>query len=190
MEKEDGHSMTSEQAKGVLRVCRAGWPHSFASMSKEDAAETLRLWSAMFADDDARLVGAAVKALLASGNLKFAPTIGDVKEAMRRLVGGDDATELEAWSKIKRAVRNGIYCAQEEFARLSPELQRLVGSPEQLRSWAMLDESELDTVVASNVQRSFRAAQAQMIERQKLPANVAAVVSELAAAATKALPDA
>ena len=64
--------------------------------------------------------------------------------------------EAEAWGLISKAIRNGLYGAKEEFAKLPPELQRLVGTPAQLREWAGMDSSTIQSIIASNVQRSFR----------------------------------
>ena len=98
---------------------------------------------------------------------------------MRKLMQDDDLSEMEAWAKISAACRNGIYGAQEEFDKLSPTLQRIVGSPQQLSEWALLDADSLQSVVASNIQRSFRTVQQREREQAKLPQEVQALLQSI-----------
>ena len=172
--------MTFDETIDLLRICKAEWPQSFRGMSKQDAEARLHLWAQMFADDDAGLVGAALKSLIVAGNREFAPGVGQIKEQMRKLTAPDELDEAEAWGKIRTAVGNGLYGSVEEFDRLPPICQKLVGSPSQLREWAMVDSDELQTVVASNVQRAYRTMRQREQERAKLPAEVRAVIGDLA----------
>ena len=173
--------MTREQTQTILRIIRAEWPASFRNMTRQDAEDRLALWSELFADDDAALVGAAVKAIIVAGNREFAPQIGTIKEQMRALTAPEDEkTEAEAWARIHKAIRNSAYEADAEFRRLPPILQKLVGSPSQLREWALMDSDTVGSVVASNVQRAYRTMRQREIEAAKLPADVRAYLSGVA----------
>ena len=44
-----------------------------------------------------------------------------------------------------------------EFEKLPEEVRRVVGHPSQLYEWAMLDTREVNTVIASNFRRAWRA---------------------------------
>lgn len=173
--------MTLDETREILSIIKAEWPQSFRGMSKRDGEARLNLWAAMFADDDVRLVGAAVKALIVAGDREFAPGVGQVKEQMRKLTAPDEMGEAEAWTAIHRAISNGLYGSKEEFDRLPPLCQKLVGSPSQLRDWAAMDSDELNTVVASNVQRAYRTMQQRENETAKLPADVRAFIAEYSA---------
>lgn len=174
--------MNLQETAEILAICKAEWPQSFAKMSAKDGEARLNLWATMFADDDVRLVGAAVKALIVAGDREFAPGVGQVKEQMRKLTAGrGEMSEAEAWAKIHRAISNGLYGAKEEFDRLPPLCQKLVGAPSQLRDWAALDSDELNTVVASNIQRAYRTMQQRENETAKLPGDVLAFIAEYSA---------
>ena len=173
--------MNLQETAEILSICKAEWPQSFAKMSQKDGEARLNLWSAMFADDDVRLVGAAVKALIVAGDREFAPGVGQVKEQMRKLTAPGEMGEAEAWGKIKRAISNGLYGSKEEFDRLPPLCQKLVGSPSQLRDWAAMDSDELNTGVASNVQRAYRTMQQRENETAKLQGDVRAFIAEYSA---------
>lgn len=172
--------MTLQETAEILSICKAEWPQSFARMSPKDGETKLNLWAAMFEDDDVRLVGAAVKSLIVSGNREFAPNVGQIKEQMRRLTTPDEMGESEAWSAIHEAIRNGLYGSNGAFAALPPLCRKVVGSPSQLREWAALDSDELNTVVASNVQRAYRTMQQRENENAKLPQEIKTYIAGLA----------
>lgn len=172
--------MTREEVAYILEVIQTEWRHDFRGMTAIEKANILSLWEKKFADDDAKLVGAAVDTIIVAGNMKYAPNIGAIKEQMRKLTDKQDMSEAEAWAKIKRAISNGLYGAKEEYERLPPLCQKLVGSPSQLWDWASLDSDELNTVVASNVQRAYRTMQQRENETAKLPSEVKAYISVIA----------
>jgi len=170
-----------QETAQILRICKAEWPQSFAKMSAQDGKERLQLWATMFADDDVRLVGAAVKTLIAAGDREFAPGVGQIKEQMRKLVANGEKTEAEAWARILKAIRNSAYDSARQFERLPPILQKIVGSPSQLREWGMMDSETLHSVVASNVQRAYRTMQQRENETKKIPSDVKAIIADFSA---------
>lgn len=171
--------MTRKETGTVMDILTAAYPRFYAQGI--DMAGQINLWATMFADDDLPLVLAAVKALIASDTKGYPPHIGAVKEQMRKLTAPDEMGEAEAWAAIHRAISNGLYGAKEEFDRLPPLCQKLVGSPSQLRDWAALDSEEFNTVVASNVQRAYRTMQQRENETAKLPGDVRAFIAEYSA---------
>lgn len=172
--------MTYDEVITILDICQMEWPQSFAKLNDEDIVGRAKLWAAMFADDDARLVGAALKTIIAAGNREFAPGVGQIKEQMRKLVSTGEKTEAEAWARILKAIRNSAYDSTRQFERLPPILQKIVGSPYQLREWGMMDSETLHSVVASNVQRAYRTMQQRENEAAKIPSDVAKCISEFA----------
>lgn len=171
--------MSRQEVLFIMAVLRAAYPSFYRNMSREDAQAAVDLWREMFADDPAPLVGAAVKALIASDEKGYPPHIGAVKAKLRQLTAPVRDTEAEAWSRVLKAVSNSAYSAREEFDALPPPLQALVGSPAQLREWALMDSDTVNSVVASNFQRSYRARAAQREQWDALPGDVKALVSSV-----------
>lgn len=171
--------MTLQETVEILRICKAEWPQSFTGMTKADGEARLNLWAQMFADDDAGLVGAAVKAIIVAGNREFAPNVGQIKEQMRKLTSAEDTSEAEAWALIRKAISNSGYEAVAEFEKLPPTLQRIVGSPSQLRDWSMIDSETVNSVVMSNVQRAYRSIQKREQEIEKLPSDVKELIATM-----------
>jgi len=169
--------MTTEETLKIMAVLRASYPNFYRDMKRSDAEGIVNLWAEMFAEDDYRLVAAAVKALIASDSKGFPPVIGQVKEKLRLLTEKQDMTETEAWALVAKAVRNSGYEYREEYAKLPENIQRIVGAPEQLHEWSQMDSDTVHSVVASNFQRSFRARQASEKQYASLPADVRKMIA-------------
>lgn len=169
--------MTLKETVAVMAILRAAYPRYYGGIGKDEAMETARLWASMFDEDDVNTVLAATRSYIATDEKGFPPSIGQIKEKIRTLQtgGSGEMTEVEAWSLIRRAASNGFYGAESEFANLPPELQSLVGSPHALREWSTMETDELETVVASNIMRGYRARAAQVRDWNKLPSDVRAL---------------
>lgn len=161
--------MNREETLKVFAVIKANYNNFFKTINAKDANAMVNLWTEMFADVEYGLVGAAVKAYIASDIKGYPPNVGQINEQIRKLTASEQMTEQEAVSLIMQATRNGYYNAQEEFDKLPPILQRIVHSPHQLRAWAVMNEDEVQTVVASNLMRSYRVIAKNEEERQSLP---------------------
>lgn len=86
----------------------------------------------------------------------WAPQPSDIREYCAKQT--DDAqTELTAWSQVRKAIRNGLYGAQEEFDKLDPLVQMAVGDPAALTEWAKMPSNEVESVAGSHFMRNYRA---------------------------------
>lgn len=166
-----------------MGVLKAAYPGFYKDMRRSEAEGIVELWSSMFDQEPAQLVAAAVKAHIASDVKGFPPHIGAIKDAIVKLTKPPELelSEMEAWGLVRRAVRNGIYGAQKEFDALPPVVQQVVGSPGQLKEWALMDEDVVASVISSNFQRSFKARTASAREYLALPADVRGVMEQLGA---------
>lgn len=182
--------MTRDDVIKIMSVLRGAYPHFYRDISKQEAYDTINLWTDMFSNDDASIVASAVKSLIDGDDKGFPPTIGQVKTKMRLLVGSDELTEAEAWNLVSKAVKNGLYGAVEEFEKLPPAVKRIVGSPSQLRDWASMDSDTLHSVVASNFQRSYKVVATREKEIAALPDDVKKLINFAMNKEPEALPPA
>ena len=182
--------MTRDDVIKIMSVLRGAYPHFYRDISKQEAYDTINLWTDMFSNDDASIVASAVKSLIDGDDKGFPPTIGQVKAKMRLLVGSDELTEAEAWNLVSKAVKNGLYGAVEEFEKLPPAVKRIVGSPSQLRDWASMDSDTLQSVVASNFQRSYKVVATREKEIAALPDDVKKLINFAMNKEPEALPPA
>jgi hypothetical protein len=153
----------------------------YAKQGVDDARAAVNLWHMMFEDDDAQLVSAAVKAFIASDTKGFPPAIGQIKAKldmiMREAYGGGELTPMEAWAKVQKAIRNSAYNSDAEFAKLPDTIRAVLGGASALRDYALMDSETINSVVASNFQRSFTARRDHVVEMRMLPADVKAFIS-------------
>jgi hypothetical protein len=168
--------MNREETKVIMFTLQAAYPRFYINQTKEDMTIALDLWSTMFEDEPSKLVTEAVKALLTT--LIYPPTIADVKSKILLLTRPPDLTEQESWNLVMKAISSANYYAQENFDNLPPILQRLVGSPTQLREWAQMESKPLE-VASSNFMRSYTMRVKQEREYQVLPSSNKQIISGL-----------
>ena len=121
--------MNKKEAYNILALLQANYPDSLRGMTKDAVQVKVNLWADIFAEEPFELVAAAAKAFMATDTNGFMPAVGQIKEQIRRLRNPDELTEQEAWNLISKALGNGIYGSTEEFAKLPPAVQKLVGKP-------------------------------------------------------------
>lgn len=167
--------MDNAETLKLMAVLRGAYPNFYRGMSRKEAESVVALWTEMFHDDPYELVAAAVKAFIVTDSKGFPPAIGVIKDKLHQITTPEEMTEGEAWQYVRQALKNGIYGSEKEFSALPERIQRLVGSPEQLREWASMDEGTVQSVVASNVQRTFRAKAQAERDFAALPEDVKAL---------------
>lgn len=131
--------------------------------------EAMDLWFDMLNDLDYQQAYIGLKTYVASN--RFPPAISDIRAYAMKAKELQELNEMEAWSLVKKAIRNGGYNFIEEYEKLPPLVQKAVGLPSQLREWA-LDENYKEAVVMSNFQKVYRFELQKKQEFQKLPQQV------------------
>lgn len=163
--------MTRQETGVIMDILATAYPRFYTGSTAPDRLRTMDLWAAMFADEPLGAVAAAVKAYIATDEKGFPPHIGAIKNQLYRLTDGG-LDEADAWTMVKRAISNGVYGAGEEFARLPEAVRRVVGSPSQLRDWALMDSETVNSVVQSNFLRAWRAKTERRRTEALLPGDV------------------
>ena len=173
--------MTYDETLGIMAVLKAAYPAYYRDMKRSEAEAIVGLWTDMFQDEPADLVASAVKAHIASDAKGYPPHIGAIKDAILKITRPEEMTEQEAWGCVVQALRNSAYNSAAEFAKLPPVVQRLVGSASQLREWALMDSDQINSVVASNFQRSYKVRAKNDREYRALPSSVRGYISQITA---------
>lgn len=172
--------MTRSETVQILSILRKAYPVFYKDISKREAEDTVDLWHTMFEDDDVLLVISAVKAFIATDDKGYPPVIGVIKKKMREISQPVTMTEFEAWNYIKKAVSNSLYNSKEEYDKLPPTIQSLVGNHDVLKEWALIDTSKFDTVIQSNFMRSYKARCEREKEIMALPLSVREFSNQIA----------
>ena len=160
--------MTKQDTYQVLGILRAIYPGSFVGSDDEERLR-IELWQKLFADETVKEVRRAVEAFVVTDKRGFMPVPGQIKEQIAILRDSGGLNEQDAWELVTNALCNSSYGSVEEFAKLPADVRRAVGSPNMLKSWAAVNISELQTVIASNFKRDYRAIVAQQRDLAKIP---------------------
>jgi hypothetical protein len=170
--------MTKDETTAILAILKAAYPTFYQNMRVKDAESVVNVWHTMFAEDDPKIVTAAVQALIVTDVKGYPPHIGAVKEKIRLLTQPEEMSELEAWSLVTKAVTNTQWQHPErQFDKLPEIIRNALGSASTLVEWGKVDESAFNTVIQSNFLRTYRAKAARAKEYNALPANVKALIS-------------
>lgn len=138
--------------------------------------ESMALWYDALKDLDYRSANLGLKKYVMSN--KFPPAISDIRECALDFERPKELSEMEAWSLVSRAMKNGYYGSEKEFKKFPAIVQKVVGSPSQIHKWAM-DESFNEAVVSSNFMRVYREELQKEKEMQKLPTDLKNMIASI-----------
>lgn len=169
--------MNKRDTVGIMAILQTAYPAYYAKQNEQQRMEAVNLWAELFADEPAQLVAAAVKSIIVGSVNPFPPSIGEIKNKMHDLTAPAELSETEAWALVSKAVRNGIYGYESEYAKLPPTVQAAVGRAEQLKEWAVMDEETVQSVVASNFMRGYKTAMKRERETALIPDSVKALLN-------------
>ncbi len=161
--------MTRDETKKIIMAMTYTYPN----FHPQDISIVIDLWTSMLEAYSYQQISAALQAYILTDTSGFAPSIGQLTNKIHTET---ELGELEAWALVSKALRNGYYGAEDEFAKLPPLIQKAVGNPSNLRQWALTDSSSVETVLQSNFIRNYRTEVKRANELSKLPENVKSVL--------------
>lgn len=167
--------MTEKEIRQLLAMTQAVYPN-YNPPSREAAVNA---WLMCLSEYDNNVVTAAFKAYMTTDTSGFAPSIGQLLDKVHLIQDPQELNEMEAWSLVSKALRNGYYGAVEEFFKLPPLVQKAVGSPDNLRNWSRTDVKAIETVIQSNFMRSYAAIVKREYEIKKMPADVRTLIENV-----------
>lgn len=167
--------MTLEETKKVLMTANALFP----AWKVENPDETIQAWHWALGEYPVEKVMAAMQIFIKTRNSAFAPSPSELIDCMHSPQRNDQLSESEAWALVKKAIQGANYNSEENFEALPKIIQRAVGSPAMLRQWGMTDSDEVNTVVMSNFQRSYRALLSKQEFADKVPEKLSNMVKQI-----------
>ena len=167
--------MTRENVQDLLAMIQGTYPN----YKPVDKTATINAWLMALEEYDKNQVAAAFKMYMKSNASGFAPSPGQLIENIQTLTRPQELNEMEAWSLVSKALKNGNYGAEEEFAKLPPIVQKAVGQPSQLRAWAQTDIESIENVIQSNFIKTYRAELARAQQISKLPQGMQAAIGKV-----------
>lgn len=133
--------------------------------------DAFNVWYALLKDLSYEELNVAIQKHMMTS--PYPPTIADIREAVAQLsTGQGDMSELKAWNMVRKAISNSNYHAEEEFGRLPEAIRIAVGSPANLKEWAMMPIETVESVEQSHFIKAYRVAVGRIKETAQLAPEV------------------
>lgn len=156
--------MTRDETKRIIFLIANTYPN----FKPADMSVTVDIWTKLFEEYPYEECERALHTYMSLDTSGFAPVPGQIIEKMHVVETITEKTTNEVWSEIRLAIGDSIYHAKERFEELSPEAQKAVGSPNNLKNWAE-DMEYNDNVVQSLVIRNLETVRKRQREYDRLP---------------------
>ena len=153
VERLEGRSMTREETQKLLMAIGSIYPN----FKPEDKTLTIDSWHWALEEYPAPAIKAALQIYIRTNNTGFAPSVSQLIGCMHAPSSNEQLTEGEAWALVKKAIQDGNYHSEERFNELPELVQRAVGDANMIQQWASTDSDEVNTVIMSNFQRTYKA---------------------------------
>lgn len=154
--------MTDAEIKKLIFVTKAAYPAVYAKYSAEDLENLLIAWRMCLADYSYERASKGLMAYMRTDTKGFPPVAGQIIEQIEKLEAKEQPLPSEAWAQVRRAISRGSYYAAEEFEKLSPIIQKAIGSAQYLRDCAG-DYDFNEGVARGQFEKNY----AIMLEREK-----------------------
>lgn len=164
--------MTKQETMKILSVISATYP----TFKPSDPKATAEVWAEMFKEFEYSDVSNALREYIASDTSGFAPVIGQLTTRIANRTN-NYLEPTEAWSLVYKAICNGTYHSVEEFNKLPPEVQKAIGSPDNIREMASMDNDAM-SVEQSHFINAYRSVIARSKQNDALPPSMRIGVAE------------
>lgn len=169
--------MKAQEMLKVLAYVRELYP---TFLNGRNEASIFKIWLELFDNETYEEMVTALNAYACRDAKGFPPPIGAIKELVWQQ-RNERMSEQTAWELVKQQFAASSAHPRENFEKLPPMVQACVGTPTTLMKWGQLDESELETVIASNFKRSYRESVSRKREHDVLPQSLQTLYAETAA---------
>lgn len=160
--------MTREETVKIIRIAYSNNPNIKIPDNISDIVDSWHFTLKEFDYNDIAISLATYNRTDTSG---FLPTPAKLISILQKITQPQELNEMEAWALVCDALKNCGYNYAEEYAKLPPLVQKAVGLPTQLQTWALTENLNKD-VVGSNFMRCYRIEVERQNEISKMPQNV------------------
>ena len=161
--------MTKQETNKLLSVIYDLYP----SFRKDrDPAIQSEIWSNIFKVVPYEQMELALMEYYLKDLKGFPPVPGALRAILIAKSEHDEMSEMEAWLLLIKAISRSTYYSKQEFEKLPPMVQHIVGSPENLHAWAAMDENYVQHTLAPMFRRAYASRLEAKRQQQFLPADL------------------
>lgn len=169
--------MTRQETAKLLFVIRSVFPKYYQNLPDKDMAMMVDAWHMMLEEYDYNAVAASLKAYTLANASGFPPTPGQLVENIAKVRSEHDDA-VTAWQKVRKALRNGNYGAEEEYDKLPPMIQKALGGAATIRAWSNVPSETLESVQMSQFIKAYNAVITRDEQDRKIPDAVKIAMKE------------
>lgn len=164
--------MTRQEVFKIIMALKAVYNTAYSKYTPQDFDNLASAWEMCLEDYDYKTVSMALKAYMTTNTSQFPPVPAQIIDEIHKLNPTEQPLNgSEAWALVYRAICNSGYYAEQEFNKLPPTIQKAVGSPDNLRAWA-LDADFNNGVEQSHFIKVYNTTLEREKEIAKLPNSV------------------
>ena len=173
--------MTEEEVGRIVLAIRSAYPSHFKQFGSEDIRGMLLAWSLVLSEYDFHLASRGLQLFLANDRQGFPPSPGQVVDCIVKIKRPvqNELTGTEAWSLVRKAIRNSYYNAEAEFEKLPPACQRAIGSAASLREIGQLKTEEVETVEQSHFIKAYETVTKREREDLRMPEAIKQLIQKM-----------
>lgn len=160
--------MDRNEAKKILMIVKSAYPN----WKPDNITFTINLWATFLKKYEYKTVESALVSYIETDKTGFAPSIGQIIDKIYIPEDAKELNDMEAWALVSKALRNGYYGADEEFSKLPELVKEAVGTPSNLRNWAMSDNRSVETVIQSNFIKVYQQVKTKYRDKRRLSAGM------------------
>lgn len=127
----------------------------------------VKTWYALLKDIDYQKAADALQRYMSTN--PYPPTPAGIREMSVKNEEYLEENELEAWGIVYKAICNSGYNYDSEFEKLPEMCKRTIRRPEILKEWSQLKTSEVQTVIKSNFEKTYKEECKKSREYAQLP---------------------
>ena len=159
--------MTDAEIKKLIFVTKAAYPSVYAKYTAADLENLLIAWRMCLGDYTYDEAARGLTMYMRTDTKGFPPAAGQIIEQIQKLNEKEMPLPSQAWDAVMVGIKNGSYGAEEEFEKLDPLIQKVIGSPQYLRDCAA-DYDFNEGVARGQFERNY----AILLEREKYKSQV------------------
>ena len=134
--------MNLEETIKVLSVYKLAYPNAYNRTTENEAIMMSKLWQSQFNDYEFNIVWAGINSEIATNKNGYPASIGQIKDIITNLIN-DSIDTNEVWLAVRKALRNSCYNSHDEFEKLDPITQQLIGNPRELNRLGQCSKNDL-----------------------------------------------
>lgn len=179
--------MTKADAAKLVAIIVTAYPNFDKFKDAQEITSTVNLWATMFSDEDARIVGLAIKKHIATN--KWPPSVAELREIMLEIQHPELIAPDQAWAAVSDYMET---TGQYNYERLECELPPLVARAVEVIGYHNLYDMNRGTYGNNSpgiARVAFMQQYTAMYNREKARAMTPAEITATIDAIAGALPD-